>query len=251
MVFNNYAKYYDLLYSEKDYNKESKYIQQLIKENGYDFNTNILDIGCGSGKHANILASFGHSVLGIDFSNEMIEIAKKNKIHNTTFEVHNAVNFNLNRKFNVVLSLFHVLSYQNSNYEVKQFIENVARHLESGAIFIFDFWYGPAVLSQMPSVKIKRLENSEIKVTRVAEPLIHENKNIVDVNYELLIKDKLNSSIEIVNEKHEMRYFFIPELIQILEDHNIEVLNFEEFLTRQEPSFESWGVCCIARKKKN
>ena len=248
MVFNNYAKFYDLLYLEKDYHKECQYIQQIIINNGYGSNLNILDIGCGSGKHANILSSFGHSLLGIDFSKEMIEIAKKNKKNNANFETHNAIDFNLNKKFDVVLSLFHVISYQNSNKNLYDFVANVSSHLKKDALFIFDFWYGPAVLTQMPSIKIKRLENDEIKVTRISEPSISENESVVDVNFELIIKDKINNETDVVREKHSMRYFFLPELIQVLNHNNIEVLNFEEFITKQKPSFNTWGVCCIAKK---
>jgi SAM-dependent methyltransferase len=248
MVFNNYAKFYDLLYLEKDYQKECQYIQQIIINNGYGTKLKILDIGCGSGKHANILASFGHSLLGIDFSKEMIEIAQKNKKYNSNFEIHNAIDFNLNRKFDVILSLFHVISYQNSNKNLDDFVKNVSSHLNKDALFVFDFWYGPAVLTQMPSIKIKRLENDEIKVTRISEPIIYENENIVDVNFELIIKDKIKNKTEVVIEKHPMRYFFLPELIQVLNNNNIKVLNFEEFMTKQKPSFNTWGVCCIAKK---
>ena len=248
MLFNNYAKFYDLLYLDKDYLKECEYIQDIIINNGYGKNLNILDIGCGSGKHANILASFGHSLLGIDFSEEMIEIAQKNRKHNSNFETHNGIDFMLNRKFDVVLSLFHVLSYQNSNKDLNAFVKSVSSHLHKNALFVFDFWYGPAVLTQMPSVKIKRLENDEIKVTRISEPTISENENKVEVNFELIIKDKISNETYVVSEKHPMRYFFLPELIQVLNNNNIEVLNFEEFVTKKKPSFSSWGVCCIARK---
>ena len=178
----------------------------------------------------------------------MIEIAQKNKKINTIFETHNAIDFTLNRKFDVILSLFHVISYQNSNENLNDFVKNVSSHLNKNALFIFDFWYGPAVLTQMPSIKIKRLENDEIKVTRISEPSISENENIVDVNFELIIKDKIKNETDVVNERHPMRYFFLPELIQVLNNNNIEVLNFEEFMTKQKPSFSTWGVCCIAKK---
>ncbi|MGO8176209.1 SAM-dependent methyltransferase, partial [Rhizobium ruizarguesonis] len=62
-------------------------------------------------------------------------------------------------------------------------METVSNHLEDGGIFIFDFWYGPAVLWQRPSTRVKRLENDEISVVRVAESVVHDAENIVDVNY--------------------------------------------------------------------
>ena len=56
--------------------------------------------------------------------------------------------------------------------------EVAKNHLNENGIFIFDFWYGPAVLTDLPSARVKRLENEDIKVTRVAEPVLHSQQNI-------------------------------------------------------------------------
>jgi len=214
MVFDNYAKYYNLLYKDKDYKNEVDYIDLLIKK--YSKNNKkgmrILDIGCGTGIHANYLAEMGFKVTGIDFSKEMISIANKGKVKNTDFFVYNATSFDLSVKFDVILSLFHVVSYQTENQNIKDLFVNVSKHLKKNGLFIFDFWYGPAVLSEGPSVRIKRLEDNDIKIVRLAEPEIMVNNNIVKVNYELHITDKLGKKSETINETHNMRYLFIPEI---------------------------------------
>ena len=48
-----------------------------------------------------------------------------------------------------------------------------AKHLKPNGVFIFDFWYGPGVLTDPPVVRLKRLENEEIEVLRIAEPVMH------------------------------------------------------------------------------
>jgi hypothetical protein len=56
------------------------------------------------------------------------------------------------------------------------------------------------------------------------------------------------------NELHEMRYFDIPELKTFLDLFNLDILKSEEWVTSNEPSKDSWGVCIVARKcpkKKN
>ena len=66
-VFETYSQYYDLLYKDKDYKAETDYIISLIKE--YHSNTDtILELGCGTGMHASILAENGYKVEGIDLS---------------------------------------------------------------------------------------------------------------------------------------------------------------------------------------
>ena len=66
-VFAKYSEYYDLIYTDKDYQKEVDYIDQLIQKYHPKAKT-ILDLGCGTGVHANLLAAKGYRVMGIDLS---------------------------------------------------------------------------------------------------------------------------------------------------------------------------------------
>ena len=249
MVFNNYAKYYNLLYKDKDYQSEAAYVDRLVKKFSEKAAETVLDIGCGTGIHAALMSNYGYKLTGIDLSEEMIAIARSKTISNAQFQVGNATDFKLDEKFDVVTSLFHVLSYQTTNDNVRSMITNAAAHLSEKGLFIFDFWYGPAVLNFKPSVRIKRLEDEEIKVTRLAEPVLKSNENIVEVNYELLITSKAKNETEVLKEVHPMRYFFKPEIQLLLNDANMHILYFNEWLTDQAASESTWGVCCVAQKK--
>lgn len=248
MVFNNYAKYYDLLYKDKDYKKEVDYIDSLIKQHSSNKNLRILDIGCGTGIHANYLSEKGYHVTGIDFSKEMIEIAKKNKKKNTDFYLADAKFFEFDTKFDIILSLFHVVSYQSKNEDILKMFSHVSKHLTTEGLFIFDFWYGSAVLKEGPSVKIKRFENEEIKVVRIAEPDMHSAQNIVDVNYDIIIYNKKDKKIDFINEKHKMRYLFLPEIDNFINMSEMVILNYGEWFTNLKPSTATWGVYCVAKK---
>jgi hypothetical protein len=73
-VFGNYARYYDLLNKDKDYEKEADYVHGLIQRYAPGSKT-ILDLGCGTGRHDFLLAEKGYSVTGIDMSEQMLSIA--------------------------------------------------------------------------------------------------------------------------------------------------------------------------------
>jgi len=197
MIFENYAKYYDLLYQDKDYEKEIDFIVSLIEQHSHKKILRILDIGCGTGIHANYLAEKGYLVTGIDFSEEMIDIANKNKHFNTEFYIGDATNFNIKIKFDIILSLFHVVSYQTSNKNISNMFNHVYKHLKKGGLFIFDFWHAPAVLIEKPTIKIKRIENDAIKITRIAEPSLDILCNTVDVKYEITVTYKENNQVDI------------------------------------------------------
>jgi SAM-dependent methyltransferase len=248
MVFDNYAKYYNLLYSDKNYKAEVDHIHNLISQYSQRPATKLLDIGCGTGIHAGFLANLGYSITGVDLSPEMVNQAKAKKIPESEFFVANAVDFKCLSGFDVITSLFHVFSYQTANSEAEAMITNVSEHLKEQGLFLFDFWYGPAVLNERPSIKVKRLDNDEIQVTRIAEPILKINDNIVDVNFEVLIYDKAHNHTDIVRELHPMRYFFKPEIEFFLQKAGMSILYFKEWLTGKEPSDATWGVCCIAVK---
>jgi len=105
------------------------------------------------------------------------------------------------------------MSYQTTNADLGAAFATAAAHLRPGGLFLFDFWYGPAVLIQRPEVRVKRLADEEIAVTRIAEPVMRVNENLVDVNYTVFIEVKATGQTEQVRETHRMRYLFLPELM--------------------------------------
>ena len=218
MVFNAYAKYYDLLYQDKNYVAEVDYIVSHIKTDAPKAK-NILELGCGTGVHAEHLARLGYAVHGIDMSEQMLALAEKRKeelpidiASRLSFSLGDIRSIRVEKVYDVVISLFHVMSYQSYNHDLIASFETVQSHLSRGGLFMYDFWYAPSVLTQKPRVTVKRLEDKEIKITRVAEPIIDMNQNLVDVNYTVFINEKLTGKIEQLDETHKMRYFSLPEL---------------------------------------
>ena len=249
-VFGSYSEYYNLLYENKNYKSEVEYINSLIKESSSN-TSSILDLGCGTGKHDFLLAKKGYKVTGVDISKKMIAIANENKSkskYDINFHVADIRNFKLKKKFDIVLSLFHVASYQTSNSDIIKYINTAYKHLEGGGIFIFDFWYGPAVLNDRPNYRLKKMENDQIKVRRFTEPVLNENKNIVEVNFEIFIEDKKTKILKEFSETHKMRYFFYPELEYLLHQSGFSILNCYKWMTTSPLSFDSWYGVIIAKK---
>ena len=156
--------------------------------------------------------------------------------------------FNTSTTFDVVLSLFHVLSYQNENADLLATFKTANRHLRKGGIFIFDCWYGPAVLNECPEVRVKRISDKSIEVLRIAELEIITNRNIVDVNYTISIKSLEDNSSHQFSEKHSIRYLFLPELQYMLSQTGFEIIAEEEWLTKKPLSLKSWSATFVVRK---
>ncbi|HAR62074.1 MAG: SAM-dependent methyltransferase [Candidatus Margulisiibacteriota bacterium] len=247
-VFADYSSYYDLLYKDKDYKGEIDYIDMLIRKYNPRAKT-ILDLGCGTGRHDILLAERGYCIHGVDLSEEMIKIAKQYESSDRlSFSAGDIRNIKCGKKFDVIISLFHVMSYQIKNEDITSVVNTVSRHLEKGGVFIFDCWYGPAVLTDMPVVRVKRLENDELTVLRIAEPVMHPDENVVDVNYQLYITDKLSGNHSEVREMHKMRYWFKPEIEEVLKNKGFELIAYEEWMSGKPTGLDTWGVCWVVKK---
>jgi SAM-dependent methyltransferase len=246
-VFNEYARYYDLLYRDKDYAGEAEYVHGLIQSQ-LPGAKSILNLGCGSGRHDRCLAELGYEIIGVDLSEEMLSTAKEaaRGINALEYFQGDARTIQLDRQFDVVISLFHVMSYQVTNADLKASFATATVHLRPGGLFIFDCWYGPGVLSDRPTIRVKELEDDIIKVIRIAEPLLHPNENVVDVNYRILIRDKSNSSIREIRETHRMRYFFMPEVDYFLNQAGMKPVFAYCWQTTKPTDWDTWYLCCGA-----
>ena len=73
-IFDAYAAYYDMIYRDKDYIGESRYVEKALKRRGVD-GPRLLELGCGTGRHAVCLARAGYRIHGIDLSAHMVQQA--------------------------------------------------------------------------------------------------------------------------------------------------------------------------------
>ena len=76
-MYRQLAKYYDKIYSTKDYKSESKRIHSLIKKYKKTNGKELLDIACGTGNHIQHLKKY-YDITGLDLDKEMLSIVKKN-----------------------------------------------------------------------------------------------------------------------------------------------------------------------------
>lgn len=251
-VFNAYARYYDLLYRDKDYAAEADYVARLIRRFNHQAQS-ILELGSGTGIHASLLTEKGFTVQGIERSPEMLARSQTlgesidRPSDRLTFSQGDIRQIRLGKQFDVAIALFHVISYQATNEDVTAAFETAKHHLNHDGVFIFDVWYGPAVLTERPSVRIKRMADEHIAITRLAEPVLRSDKNIVDVNYHVFAKKLDTNAIQEMKETHVMRYFFKPEIERIAVQAGFNLIHAEEWLTGAAISNATWGACFVLR----
>ncbi len=255
-VFDAYAQYYDILYRDKDYSAESNFVADHVRQAVPDA-SDILELGCGTGAHAEHLARLGYRVHGVDMSAEMLARAESRRAQmpaetaeRLSFSQGDVRTLRSGQIYDAVISLFHVISYQATDQDLEDAMETAAVHLRAGGLFLFDFWYGPAVMTQKPEVRIKRMENDRIRVTRIAEPVNHESDNCVDVNYDIFIERRDTGELTQVREKHKMRYIFLAELERLLGPEKWSHHEVFAWLTNNSPDDASWSAFAVASRQR-
>lgn len=248
-IFKDYAYYYNAFYQNKDYGMEARQVDSLLRQYG-DNIQKIINFGCGTGKHDIELTKIGYQCEGIDVSPLMIEIAQENARKESLdikFSLADIQKFEAGKKYDAVLSLFHVMSYQNTNQQIMAAFASARKALNQGGVFLFDVWYGPGVLHDMPGVRVKEVENEERKLIRIATPAMESKRNVVNVCYDVLVVDKKTNSVQTLHEVHNMRYFFRPEVELMLQETGFELVCNLDCNTLEETDFNSWTSYFIAR----
>lgn len=222
-VFNSiYADQYDHLYAAKDYAGECDLVQAALARQGAAMGQQrLLDVGCGTGGHAIRLAERGFRVTGVDLSAAMLEQARHKArslrpgIAQPRWICGDARSFEADGPFDAAIMMFAVVGYLSTNDDVLAGLRNIRRHLQPGAVFVCDFWYGPTVLAQVPTDRVRVLDTAEGQVVRTTQTSLDVVNHTADVTFRLwqLAAQRLVAQTE---ETHRLRYFFPQEFALLL-----------------------------------
>jgi SAM-dependent methyltransferase len=250
-AFGQYAGLYDLFYRDKDYGHEAAYVDGLIRR-FHPRAVSLIDLGCGTGRHAREFARLGYTVTGVDRSEQMIASAHEHGWDGDPTRQPELVcgdlrSFRDPRRFDVATALFHVMNYQTGDEDIAAAIDTACRLLVPGGLFVFDFWYGPGVLAAPPTTRVRRIRHGATEVIRISEPAHDPARHRVDVNFDIL--SITDGSLVRQRELHSMRYLFVEELDRFLDAAGMDRIDTRAWLAESEPDDANWYACVVAKKR--
>ena len=245
-----YANCYDILYQDKDYESECDFLELVFETCGVGEIRRVLDLGCGTGGHCLPLANRGYTVVGVDRSAEMLQQARcKARQHDVpvTFEQRDLCDFVSDGRFDAVILMFAVMSYQRTNDAVRAALAAARRNLRKDGLLVFDFWFGPAVLHLRPSQRMKKVQHNGLEIARMAspcldrvEPVIHVDLHVCEMRQGRLIRE--------TRERHTMRFFFPQEIMLLLRENRFQQLALCGFPELEAgPGEKDWTAVAVAR----
>ncbi len=243
-TFRTFAKYYDLLYKDKNYAKETDFLEACFQE--YLRPKKILEIGCGTGNYTRIFYERGYEITGIDASEQMLNIARSKCMCN--FQKMDVRDFSLPEKYDCCLGLFAVMGYVTDNSAIQKALRKIRNHLVEGGLFIFDVWNGLAVMRNLPESRAKEVEDETVKIVRFCTPALNPFEHTCEVNYKLLIEEKVSHTNTQIEEKHVVRFYFPQEIKYFLESNGFSVLKICPFMELNGAVNENtWNMTVISK----
>lgn len=180
--------YYDALYQDKDYQKETDLVFKLSRKFGLKSPQKVLEIGCGTGNHTIHLAKIAPYLVAIDIDERMVKLAKaKIPESNSLKIIHTSIEDLKEDNFDLALAMFNVVTYISKPAELHSFMKGVSHKLVQGAVFVFDCWNGVAAIKDPPQVKKGKVDYRGEKIEYSLIPTTNFLNQRVRMDYTLKV----------------------------------------------------------------
>ena len=251
-AYTSFASVYDVFMDNVPYEEWGKYLCGLLREYGGESGL-ILDLGCGTGAMTEILAGYGYDMIGVDNSEEMLELAMDKKLasgHDILYLLQDMRGFELYGTVRAAVSVCDSVNYITEPDELTQVFRLVNNYLDPGGVFIFDFntdYKYREILGE------QTIAEDRGDCSFIWENYYYEDERINEYDLTLFIRDEENSGdgrelYRKYQETHYQRGYTIDEMKDIIQRSGLEFVTAYDAFTRSAPGEKSERVYVIARE---
>ena len=201
------ARFYDALYSWKDYPGETSKLVGLIRQRNPRART-LLDVACGTGKHLELLQE-EFEVEGLDLDEQLLAIAHE-RLAGVPLHHGDMLDFDLGKTFDVVTCLFSSVAYAGTTENLARAIRAMSNHVAPSGNLVVEPFFGPeqwepghpwALFVDEPDLKIVRMDVPTAPEGRMAA---------LEFHYLVATPD----GIDYFTEPHEIALFTHDEYVE-------------------------------------
>jgi SAM-dependent methyltransferase len=236
-----------LIYSELPTNNQTQALIQIFNNIASIPVEDILDIGCGYGRHSKSLAEQGYRVTGIDISQKAIEIAKT-KSSGPIYLVGDIRTFESNIYFDAAYAHNSTMAYFTDENDFNSALSNVYFLVKHGGLFVFDLFYPTNLLKQNKYKRrlhqTKRVD--DLTLDKYSEHKIDVQNQIHEEKSTYVVSDETDSKIFHTTET--LKYYEPEQITDILKNEGfLDVLIFDRDIYTPLIN-SSIGICIVAKK---
>tara|TARA_B100001093_G_C26860613_1_gene1030046 strand:- start:23454 stop:24176 length:723 start_codon:yes stop_codon:yes gene_type:complete len=187
------TKYYHILYGNRNHEEAKLFINNLTSHLNLKKNSKIIDIACGTGRHAIYLNMLGYNVTGIDLSKNNIEEASKFSKKNLRFYIHDMRKLFKPNQYDLAVNLFTSFGYFNKDSDNEKALISIAGNVKREGLIVIDFMNVKKVLMNLIEAELKIINNVQFKINRtVKNDKIFKSINITDEKEKFVFKEEVS-----------------------------------------------------------
>lgn len=245
-----YADCYDLIYRDKDYAGECDVLEQAFARFAVARPGSVLDVGCGTGGHALLLASRGYQVTGVDASESMLALARRKAASagaRVQFHCASVESLALSERFDAVISLFNVINYLATPEALLAGLAGLRRHISPGGLFLFDFRHAVPALHSYAPVRFKWVDARPRFLLRVSETALDSVRQLHRTTFNC-VEYEGDRLLRRFQETHVVRFLFPAEIEERLRDAGFRLLHLcPAFQLNSAIGEADWNLLAVAR----
>jgi SAM-dependent methyltransferase len=223
--YARFARYYDLIYHRiVNYEGDVEFLEDVFRRHRVQPET-IVDLGCGTGNHAFLLARRGYRVTGIDLSRAMIAQARKKAAGSRTaprFLRADMRSFELGEVFDAAVCMFGAFGYLLTPRDVLQSLRRIKAHLKPRGLFIFEFWQGSAA-RPAPFQSWLDLSRKGLEIVRLDESRYDPRTGRLPVEFRFFVR-RDRQFLDRFTEVHTIQTHSIPRMRSLLRRGGFDLL---------------------------
>jgi len=211
-MYKELAKYYDLIYHWKDYEKEALRIKELILKYKDSQGIQLLDVGCGTGKHLEYFKE-DYTCMGVDLNDEILSVAKKNHM-DVIFKQADMVTMDLKDTFDIITCLFSAIGHVQTYSNLEKTLKNFTNHLNQGGVVIIEPWFTKSTyLLGHPGMTT--YDGEDVKIARLNTTKIENDISVMDMHYLIVERDM---DVQYYVETHKLGLFEIEKFLELMKE---------------------------------
>lgn len=248
-AYTSFAEVYDQFMDNVPYREWADFLQEILQKEGISDGL-VLDLGCGTGSMTEELAGRGYDMIGVDNSEDMLEIAMEKRQesgHDIIYLMQDMQEFELYGTVRAVVSVCDSVNYVTEKEELEQVFRLVNNYLDPGGIFVFDFNTEYKYREVLGDRTIA--ENREDS-SFIWDNYYYEEEHMNEYELTLFIQETDQKELyHKYQETHFQRAYTLEEIGELLERSGLRFVAAYEDYTKDAPGKGSERICVVAREQ--
>lgn len=247
-AYTSFASVYDTFMDNVPYREWGEMIRGLLRRYGVEEGI-VLDLGCGTGSMTEILAGYGYDMIGVDNSEDMLEIAMEKRMesgHDILYLLQDMREFELYGTVRAAVSVCDSVNYITDPDDLREVFRLVNNYLDPGGVFVFDFNTDYKYREVMGDCTIA--ENRG-ECSFIWDNYYYEEEQINEYDLTLFIQTDEPELYRKYQETHYQRGYTLEEIRRLLAEAGLVFEEAFDMDTGEQPSDTSERLCVTARER--